>query len=644
MASPDHRKLLPPLGFLAVLLVTAWAYLPGLGGQLVFDDLPNLQPWQDLGDLNTREHVLSFVFSGAGIPGRPLSLLSFLVDDQSWQPDIFSLKRTNLALHLLNFCLVFWLCLKLLPRLLPASTAARQGALSLLVAAVWSLHPLQVSNVSYIIQRMNLLSTLLELAGLLLFVQGRVLLAQRPRTALALCSLGIGLLMPLAILAKENGLLLCAFALLVEGFCFRGHPRPGYWRLWKLAFLWLPLLAFVAYSLLTTRYFTLEYPNRNFNSWERLLTQGHVVTDYLRNLLLPRLQGSGLYFDNYPVARTLADPATLACWTAIALLIAGAIRLRHSFPLAAFGILFYFSGHLMESTLLPLELYFEHRNYLPQLGLWLALAALPAAARSTSMRIAAGVGALLLLLLLTFLTRHNAGLWSDPDRQTAVWYHDNPGSLRTTLAYSQSLLEQGRLEETREVLARGVRQHPGSLSLVLSQRLVQCFWLKQPVTFSDLPQLARTAAHENGSIPLLERLRKLGASPDYQASRCTALDSALIADIYRGLLENPRYQIKNNTYRYLNEYLAEIALTQGDLNQALYHYDAAFEAGQSPIYPYRQALLLANAGHPAQALVCARAALLALTPKTRVFYPDLEPRIRTLIDTLQATPATPRPQ
>lgn len=612
-----------------MLGITLWAFMPGLGGSFIFDDYPNLIPWQNLGDIDRLEDVLTFIFSGAGTPGRPLSLLSFLIDDQSWSPDIYSLKRTNLAIHLLNSCLVFWLCLSLLPYLIPTESYLRHGMFALLAATVWSLHPLQVSNVSYIIQRMNLLSTLCELCGLLIFVRGRELLETSPRKAILLCTFSISFFMPIGVLFKENGLLLCAFALLIEAFCF-STSRHAFWRLWKIIFLWFPLLAFLAYCLNEYQFFNYKHPTRDFSSWERLLTQGPVLVDYLNKLLIPRLQGSGLYFDNFPISRSLVHPViTLPCWLLLITLLTAAWHFRRKLPLFSFGIFFYFSGHLMESTLLPLELYFEHRNYLPQLGLWLALIQFLSITTRLKFHKSLALGGILLIFLLALMTRHNADLWGKPELQTAIWYHDNPSSLRTTLSYANLLLEKGDFDKLTKVLESGIRNNPDSLILRVSQRYVRCYLQNLPVTFTDLPAIAKRSKHEFASMIMLEKMRAFRSDNAVANGACTPATPIVIAQIYLALLENPNYATPN-TQSHLLEYLGEIASGQGNLNEAMYYYERAFQYSNNPIYPYRQAVLLQSAGLHEQAQAFTAISWHALNFRYRVLYPVLESRLRSL--------------
>lgn len=631
-ARPLLPVVLPALGFLAVLALAAYAFSAGVGGRFIFDDEPNLQPWRSIGDIRTFRDILTFITSGTYLPGRPLSLLSFLIDDQSWQPDIVALKRTNLALHLLNASLVMWLSLDVLARLLPDRPPVTRTWLALFITSIWTLHPLQVSNVSYVIQRMNLLSTLLVLAGLLLYMRGRLQLDTRPWKAVMLCSLSVGIIMPLAVLAKENGLLLCAFALLVEGFCF---PRTTWrlWPAWKAIGLWGPLLALIVYTLYTYRGFTVPWLNRDFNAWERLLTQGPVLADYLDKLLLPRLHGAGLYYDNFPVSRTLFAPGTLLAWLGLAALFTLAWRLRRQIPLFSFGIFFYFTGHLMESTVLPLELYFEHRNYLPQLGLWMALAAVVDLAHRPRLRHALAAGAVVLALMLAWMCRHNAMLWSHPDLQAATWYHDNPGSQRTTLYFANSLVKQRRFTEAADVLDQGRRELPDSLIVALAQKYVRCYMLDQPADFAELVPLARTARFETSNVEMLETFWKVAEDPRNQGTpppgSCRQATIDDIAAIYRAMLENPRFQT-GRMAAILNANLGVWSARHGQLDAAIDYYDHAFTADPLPLYPFEQAMLLQSAGLPAPAREYVQKGLNSLTLHMRLLYPAMETNLKNL--------------
>jgi hypothetical protein len=113
------------------------------------------------------------------------------------------------------------------------------------------------------------------------------------------------------------------------------------------------------------------------------------------------------------------------------LLAAGAYALRNKQPLITFGIAFFFVGHAMESTIIPLELVFEHRNYLPMLGILLPLAyyALNPRLHMPSVRVRRAAF-LLLVVLFAGLTAARAQQWGDTLLMRTLEVERHPRSVR----------------------------------------------------------------------------------------------------------------------------------------------------------------------------------------------------------------------
>lgn len=617
--------------FIGLLLLTYYLYIPGLGGTFIFDDVPNFKPWADMGDITSTQDIIRFCLSSAHFPGRPLSLASFLINDQSWPADIHALKSTNLLLHLLNTCLCFWLLLKLLC----PSPGSKGTVMALLIAAVWALHPLQVSNVSYIIQRMNLLSTATTLIGLILYVSGRARLSTAPAAALAYCTGGIGVFLIIGILCKENGLLLCAYALLIEYFFFsinKAPDTPEWWPYWKACFLWAPLLLFVVYSLYSYKGFTTGFENRDYTAAERLFTQGPVLVSYLDKLLIPHTGGTGLYFDNFPISRSLWSPInTLYSWIFILGLLSASFMLRKKAPLFAFGVFFYFAGHSMESTVIPLELYFEHRNYLPQLGIWISIASLLTLfftqASTQKIKPAAAAGGFIFLVFISFLTRQNAELWGDYPAQAATWYHDNPTSLRTAQEYASVLYQIPGLEgEAALVLQKAGRDHPNILAPVMSERFAQCVHTGTPPDFDDLVARASRADYESTAVSVLARLT--GFKTGEARNPCPGFSEQGLERLMLTLAKNPKFKGSTQSDLYMS--LAELAVSNQDLEKTIAYYDAAFAASPNPVFPYRQALYLGSAGLYSDAGRYLDLAEKSLDWRKKLFYPTLANDIKKL--------------
>ncbi len=143
-------------GLIALVLIIYW---PGINGPFLLDDFSNLNSLGNGGGVNSWNNFISFVFGNVSGPtGRPVSMLSFLIDAQDWPPHIASFKYTNILIHLLAGLTLCWV-LSLLFAYLELSRQY-SGYLALLVSALWLLHPLNSSTTLYVVQRMTQLMTL----------------------------------------------------------------------------------------------------------------------------------------------------------------------------------------------------------------------------------------------------------------------------------------------------------------------------------------------------------------------------------------------------------------------------------------------------------------------------------------------------
>src|SRR5690554_4249969 len=132
---------------LLILLGTAWAYWPALTGPFLFDDFANLNGLAVFNDGFTLTALRDYMQTGAAGPsGRPLSLLSFLLNDVAWPSQPLPFKYTNLLIHLLNGCLLLWLLVRLAGRMEGGLNRQRQ-ILVLFLFAFWLLSPYHVSAV-----------------------------------------------------------------------------------------------------------------------------------------------------------------------------------------------------------------------------------------------------------------------------------------------------------------------------------------------------------------------------------------------------------------------------------------------------------------------------------------------------------------
>ncbi|MBT8446206.1 MAG: tetratricopeptide repeat protein, partial [Gammaproteobacteria bacterium] len=92
-----------PLLWLIMFCAAGAAYLPGLQGGFILDDFANLSALGKYGSIDSAQDLWRYLTNGLGGPGgRPLALLSFLLDDNGWPAAAAAFKRTNLLIHLLN--------------------------------------------------------------------------------------------------------------------------------------------------------------------------------------------------------------------------------------------------------------------------------------------------------------------------------------------------------------------------------------------------------------------------------------------------------------------------------------------------------------------------------------------------------------
>lgn len=510
---------------------------PGLTGGFLFDDFPNLELLGTFGGVTSFDGLYSYLVTGSSGPtGRPLSLLSFLLDDFTWPSQAYGFKRTNLLIHLLTGLVICWTMFRLL--CLTGRDEARAAWVAVIGAGFWLLHPYFISTTFYVVQRMAQLATLFAMAGLLGYLHGRSILAARPRAGYVWMSVSLGLGTLLAVLSKENGALLPMLVLMVEvtvGHVMKG-PRPD--RRWTAAFLWLPSLALLGYLVTQINLDPNAWPHRAFSQPERLLSEARIVWEYLYYLFVPHVEGRGLFQDGYRISTGwLAPPATLAAVFGIVGLAAFGWWIRKRLPFLSLAILFFLAGHLLESTVIGLELYFEHRNYLPAVFLFLPVA-LGVERLGERFRFRVGlVATLLLFTLLAWTTYHRAALWGDTERLQLYWATNTPDSPRAQNAIANVLLRQGRSQAAITQLEAATTRLPDSPLLTI--RLLIHKVGANTATEADFIQTAERLRHQAFDAQAIKALDLLVEVVTSEPSRPNNLAGA--HHVLTGISQNEKF-------------------------------------------------------------------------------------------------------
>lgn len=361
---------------LAALLVIYW---PGFAGDWYLDDFGNIHenPNVHLTSLSPGDISQSFYGMDQSHSrfNRPLAYFSLALNYYFGGTDPFGYHVVNFIIHYAATVFLFLLTLEILK--LPAFNGKYEKnsyAVALLSAFLWATHPIQVNAVTYIVQRMAAMAGLFTVLSLYCYVKARVnrqhQLNRGPVSYgwYAACTIAGGC----AVASKENAVMLPFSLLLLEILLIQKKPFNRQTRqVFKLLVPPVVLFLVLVVVLGGLSVFQSGYGSRPFTLTERLLTEPRVLFFYIGQLLHPSGATFALLHD-IPISTSLFSPwTTLPAILLLALSIGAGFLFSRKWPLFAFGTLFFFLNHAIEGSFIPLELVFEHRNYLPSLFFFL---------------------------------------------------------------------------------------------------------------------------------------------------------------------------------------------------------------------------------------------------------------------------------
>ena len=503
---------------IATLIIVCWH---GLSGPFVFDDHPNLSTINRSTPVNYHEFIFG---NSSGAFGRSISMATFALNHKLAGDFVaFDVKATNLAIHVLNGVSLYAIVIALLSTSRESESASW---VALLVASLWVLTPLNTGVVFYAVQRMAMLATLFVFAGILFYFQWRLnvggkLVRRRVYLLLAIAC------WPMAVLAKENGVLLPLLILTLEfGFLARGRQ----FKILRASLIALLVLGCVAIPILDA-YAWLNYSNRSFTLIERLSTQPIVIGHYVRDLLMPLNSDIGLFNDDFPIQSSVCNTASIAASASIASVLGLCLFVKETSPFrrAAAGLLFYFGAHSVESTAIALEIYFDHRNYLPSAGLYLS-AVLGTAAIVTSSAKTRFLAIALALVTVTWfavLSYQKASAWQSWPHVVANSYTHHPRSLRAGLEMSSLLMNANNFNAALVVNENNAVHNPTRyLNIQLQKLYLYCVsGLEIPRPEYDALRGSISIGNELGNVTALEIL--INAK---ETGQCATLDLDAVID------------------------------------------------------------------------------------------------------------------
>jgi tetratricopeptide (TPR) repeat protein len=510
---------------------------------------------------------------------RPVAMLTFALNWYFTNGDVVGFHLVNILIHFLTTVVLYRTILALACTPQAARLSLGQARfVALLASALWAVHPIQTQAVTYVIQRTTSLAALFFISGIYAYLTGRLADSRGKRIAFFVLSAVCYLL---AVGTKLNTAILPLSILLIDILFFQDLDSPGnrFKVFYRVALagvvalvLGVGLLWYLKGNPLTS--IIGAYQWRPFSLAERLMTEPRIVLYYLSQIVLP-LPGRFAFMRDIPISRSWLEPAmTLSALVVLVLLIGVGIMAARRYKFLSLAILFFFLNHLVESSFLPLELMYEHRNYLPSMFLFAPLAILIAVGIERwrqSRRVLFGglvAGTVLLLIMLGAATHMRNSLWASEKLFWEDVLVKAPGNARPYLQLAAYHEKQGNYDLALKLYAR-------SLAL-----------------YDPAPQRARAGAYNNmGTI--FNRLNRkdaaiahfqkaLDVNPRHEIARYNLLFPLVASGRFDDALAHAEILLqKNPTHPYYLNSAGYILLLQGRLDSARRHLEKALVATPS---------------------------------------------------------------
>ncbi|NPA45244.1 MAG: hypothetical protein GXO49_06910 [Chlorobi bacterium] len=328
-------------------MIVVFLYYPAFHGTFVFDDFPNI-----VNNYETMLKNLSFsslwqalTSTHGGI--RPFAHLSFALNYYFFGLDPFYYHLINIFIHIVNSILVYFLLKDIY---LNFYNDENYLLVSSFGSVLFSIATIQTSAVSYIVQRMALGMTLFSLLTLLMFMKKRYV------TAFVFWLIALGF--------KENAALI-PFIILLYLWVVRNKSKVVFGVscvvvvLLVMLFLFSPMLNF--YDKIVN-----GYAHRPFTLTERLLTEPRVILHYFSLILFPLYSRFSLHY-GFTLSANLFTPVS-TFFSILILLFVFLYGVISKNKWLSFWILFIFITLSLESSIIPLDIAYEHRMYFPMVG------------------------------------------------------------------------------------------------------------------------------------------------------------------------------------------------------------------------------------------------------------------------------------
>ena len=442
--------------FIAVIVFALYAKT--LNGAFIFDDRNNIA---DNPHIRLTQITLPGIYSAihdSPTSNRPLANLSFALNYYFHRYHVVGYHAVNIIIHIINGMLLYFFLKTTLATPAIRSNADKYGWVPYLSAIIWLVHPIQAQSVSYIVQRMNSMAAMFYILSILLFASGRLIEDRHKRILLFSGSLVSGIL---ALGSKEISATLPFFIFLYEWFFFQ--DLKSNWIKKKVPLVIAMGVLLILISIIYFKGNPVEklfagYATHHLDMIQRTLSQFRVVIFYITLLIWPHPSRLNIDHD-FPPSYSLLDPiSTVFAIVAILTLLGLAFFLAKKERLISFCILWYLGNLAIESSVIGLELAFEHRNYLP--SMLMAFMVVQLSFRFVKPKWLTAMMLLAVATIFAIWTVERNDVWRTPE---LIWLDSikkSPQNPRPLNNLGVALANQGRYKEAAEQYHKALRLNP----------------------------------------------------------------------------------------------------------------------------------------------------------------------------------------
>jgi protein O-mannosyl-transferase len=332
-------------------------------------------------------------------PARQIAYLSFGLNYHFNKLNVFGYHLVNIFIHIITGIFSFLLIKLILNQLKvesiklkdnhPLPLLSKEGKkgwffepstvnwIALFSALFFIVHPLQTQAVTYIVQRMASMAAMFYILSIYLYALGRIEHVQKNKIQKALIFYILALMSGIfGFMTKENAVTFPLAMLLFEFFFIRNKKNRIYSKYVIFSFLAI-FIIFISYLVINSSILTTAATSGiEIRSIDYLINQFVVIIRYLQLTILPINQSAdyGNIDNNFPFVASFWRFDVIGCLLLLIGLMVLAIYLYHKNKVLSFGIFWLFLTLSIESSIIPIaDPMFEHRMYLPMLGLGLFL-------------------------------------------------------------------------------------------------------------------------------------------------------------------------------------------------------------------------------------------------------------------------------